>query len=867
MPVDLKPIDAFFTKISNLLIWQQDILRRIMVSGKGYVLNSQLSEIILMVKKFYNIPLPEGAVAVEPIALQRELLQEDLLETDDVTIYKISDIQNVNALSNKGIVFTDKAGPGLTVVYGRNGSGKTGYIRILKKISAVRVGETERIFKNCMTNDSRLPQATIHIGDQKYTWNEQTIGCKYARKIRIFDTKNATIYINGESNQKTEMVYTPSLFKLFDELVEVISVIKTKLSDEKNGVVGSHEAVVKKFADQNIKDLRIDRNTPDAEIESLIAWDDEKSKEWQRIKDTVEGREALLKQKRLLKSLLEAQKDNIKTIEELLAVQNIKNLFEKTVEQKTLKDSLTKLKEVTEQNNPLPGVCTEKWDVLWKAAIDFIGGNFATQSSVCPLCMQHVGAEARDRINKFQNWIGNDIKQKLDAVENFLKNKRDIFYRIDSLWGAIENISKSLDEGTDIRVKLDCFVSNGKDNFKVLKEKIASGLFVEQEFKPVDIYKEIFGDIEAGEFDSFEKKLENEILRLEAPISKEEYDEYSALKKNFICFTEKDLLRDLKKNDQILENFGLAINGCGTDIITRSKTALCKTFLSDNFNQIVEQERSFFGLPHLIKFNISGQQGKSMQTLVSDNPGALPPASFMSEGEAKIATLSCFIAEYKMSGAKIPLVFDDPITSLDHNFQSRVVKRLVELAKETQVIVFTHNAVFLNELQVVAAENDLEPNIKFLKLEKGVSGIEHGGEWENKKVEDKINYIRAELNKLSDDEYDQIKDLGGCIREIWEQSIEDVLFQGAITRFCKDIQTTRLEYVRIDDTIYPLINAGMTKTSRWANHSQARAVSERVTRQEVVEALREVEDFIKSLKGEITKRKVEREKTRKNRVI
>lgn len=864
MLADSKLIDAFHAKISSLIIWQQDILRRIIVSGKGDVLNSQIPEIILMIKKFYGIPLPEGAVAVAPIALQRELLQEDLLEKDDITIYKISDIQNINALSNKGIVFTDKAGPGLTVVYGRNGSGKTGYIRILKKISAVRASETEKIFKNCMSNDNKLPQATIYIGDQNYIWNEQTIGCKYARKIRIFDTKTATVYINGETGQKTEVVYTPNLFKLFDELVEVISVIKTALSNENSLVLGNHEAVIKKFADQNIKDLRIDRNTSDAEIEALIDWNDEKSKKWQYIKDIVESRQMLLKQKRLLKNSLEMQKNNIKTIEDFLDVHNIKNLMEKMEEQKILKASLVKLRETTEQNNPLAGVCTEKWDVLWKAAIDFIGGDFSSQGSICPLCMQHIGTEARDRINKFQTWVSNSIKQKLDVVEKFLNVKRDMFLRIGSLWAPIESLSELLDAEPDIRIKLECFISNGKSNLEVLKEKIASGLFVEHDFKPVDVYKEIFGDS-----DSFEKKLESEILRLGEPVSTEEYNEYLRLNKNFICYKSKDLLRDLQKNDRIIEKFGLAIEGCGTDIITRSKTALCKIFLSDSFNRLVEQERIFFGLPYLIKFNISGQQGRSMQTLVSDNPQSLAPASFMSEGEAKIAALSCFISEYKMSGARVPLVFDDPITSLDHNFQSRVVKRLIELAKETQVIVFTHNAVFLNELQIVATENCIVPNIKFLKSENGVSGIEHGGEWENKKVEEKINYIRAELNKLSDDSYEQIKDLGGCVREIWEQTIEDVLFHGTITRFCKDVQTTRLEDVRIDDTIYPQIKMGMTKTSKWANHSQARAVSERVSKLEVQEALDEVDNFVKLVKKEMDTRKKERERNKKlkNRVL
>ena len=222
----------------------------------------------------------------------------------------------------------------------------------------------------------------------------------------------------------------------------------------------------------------------------------------------------------------------------------------------------------------------------------------------------------------------------------------------------------------------------------------------------------------------------------------------------------------------------------------------------------------------------------------------------MSEGEAKIAALSCFIAEYKMSGAKIPLVFDDPITSLDHEYQERVIDRIVELAKETQVIVFTHHLLFAKGLRADA----LNCNFIRLKTTKQVSGIVNDGEWDDKNVTEKITYIESRLQSVDADNVLSIRDLGGLIREIWEQAIEEKLFNKTVIRFDKPIHTRNLEIVRIDDSIYPLVNAGMTKTSEWANHSNALACDSKITKEMVQKELAKVKSFIEHVKRKQAKK-------------
>lgn len=66
----------------------------------------------------------------------------------------------------------------------------------------------------------------------------------------------------------------------------------------------------------------------------------------------------------------------------------------------------------------------------------------------------------------------------------------------------------------------------------------------------------------------------------------------------------------------------------------------------------------------------------------------------LSEGEQKVIALADFLAEASLRRAAAPIVFDDPVTSLDYRRLEYVVGRIVELSKERQVIVFTHNIWF-----------------------------------------------------------------------------------------------------------------------------------------------------------------------------
>jgi energy-coupling factor transporter ATP-binding protein EcfA2 len=79
--------------------------------------------------------------------------------------------------------------------------------------------------------------------------------------------------------------------------------------------------------------------------------------------------------------------------------------------------------------------------------------------------------------------------------------------------------------------------------------------------------------------------------------------------------------------------------------------------------------------------------------------GTRPPEDILSEGETRIVALAAFLADITGSNQVAPFIFDDPISSLDQDFEERVVARLVDLAHTRQVIIFTHRMSLVTLLE------------------------------------------------------------------------------------------------------------------------------------------------------------------------
>jgi hypothetical protein len=183
----------------------------------------------------------------------------------------------------------------------------------------------------------------------------------------------------------------------------------------------------------------------------------------------------------------------------------------------------------------------------------------------------------------------------------------------------------------------------------------------------------------------------------------------------------------------------------------------------------------------------------------------------------------------------------------------------VEAAKTRQVIVFTHDVVFLLWLKQFAEEQQVEQldqHIRQLAAGAGVCADELP--WVAMPIKTKIGYLKKELqdaDKLHRDGHQdayekEAKNLYGLLREAWERALEEVLLCKIVERYRPGIQTqqiTKLADVTEDDCRQ--LEAAMTRCSRWLRgHDQAAAARAPVPAPDELKAdIEALENWVKAV--------------------
>jgi hypothetical protein len=170
----------------------------------------------------------------------------------------------------------------------------------------------------------------------------------------------------------------------------------------------------------------------------------------------------------------------------------------------------------------------------------------------------------------------------------------------------------------------------------------------------------------------------------------------------------------------------------------------------------------------------------------------------VSEGEQRCLSIAAFFAELSTADDPSGIVFDDPVSSLDYRWREGVARRLVQESKNRQVIVFTHDVVFLLLLKQFAEELNLEQFDQHVRhLSRGAGVCAEELPWVALPVKKKIGYLKNErqtAEKLFRDGHQatyekEAKYLHGLLREAWERALEEVLLGGIVERFRPGVQT------------------------------------------------------------------------------
>ncbi len=205
-------------------LWQRAALRRLVLNGE--LSDDDVRTLTEICKTTHGLAEPQE---VAPLA--KDHIPEKRHVGIPVSLESIFHHRGVNALAENQ---TLKFAPNLTVVYGDNAAGKTGYIRILK--SACRARGQEKILGNVVSGTTPLaPVVSIKykVGDEpeprEWAGNGED---EFVSRVSVFDTQSAAVYLT----EKTDVAFRPFGLDLFDKLVRACKAVRVQLEREQGAL-------------------------------------------------------------------------------------------------------------------------------------------------------------------------------------------------------------------------------------------------------------------------------------------------------------------------------------------------------------------------------------------------------------------------------------------------------------------------------------------------------------------------------------------------------------------------------------------------------------------------------------------------------
>jgi energy-coupling factor transporter ATP-binding protein EcfA2 len=202
--------------------WRQDALRRILT--KPFVKTDE-DECLELLKAAHGI----ATTKLTATPLDANHLPVHSSSATNLRLVTLDDIANVNRLAKDAAL--SLALDGLTIIYGDNGSGKSGFIRILKKACRARDHESilPDIFANKKANSPASARFTIEEGTTKLAsigWlDDGKPSADALGRFSIFDSKCASVHVDGEN--RIEVV--PHNLDCFERLAHVCDRLRVRL--------------------------------------------------------------------------------------------------------------------------------------------------------------------------------------------------------------------------------------------------------------------------------------------------------------------------------------------------------------------------------------------------------------------------------------------------------------------------------------------------------------------------------------------------------------------------------------------------------------------------------------------------------------
>lgn len=779
--------------------WVRHLVSEVVVSRKAMT-DGQLDAI-------YQTFLREKAlVAGAPVNVPKLGDDASLLDVSSgLSLTQLRDLKNVNALAEgQAIDFNPK----LTIVFGENACGKTGYVRVLKKAAAVRT--TEAVLPNVSQaqRTKRSPSAWIgfRLGQEKsqeLEWKDQA-GLVPFNRIDVFDSRATTLHVDGDLNY----MYTPGELARFPLVQQGIEGVRGRLELDVSDKAQTTNPFLLQFDRQSRIYPLIDSlgaATDLAQFKALSTVSDAEKREIPTLKAEVEALQttnpaAQLKLAEAVKQHVEALIKSLSAIGRFDVSKYVKNL-------ERLQKAEQQYEKATQQSFaglPIPGLLKEEWRRFIQAGEEYLktldeAAKYPARGEECLYCRQPLSPEAVALLKKYRDYCNNDLRVELDTAEREIEAIRREFQQRVDFADVERRVGEVAGNGAGITAEqlrgIREFVGKGKS----IQGAIESRKTVEwgdQSAQNARVLKYL-GDAQAHNKELLKNLTERRDKREEALGEKQErlLGIDSRLKLAALMPQIEKAVERAKWVDKakILQR---KFQGLLRSLTDTSKIA-SEQLLNRDFEKHFNEECKALRAP-VVTLQFPGRQGQvSRKKAVAG--GEHRPSDVLSEGEQKVIALADFLAEASLK-PPAPVIFDDPINSLDYIRMKEVVTRIVALSDSRQVIVFTHNIWFTTEMLSRFEKRPDDCAYYDVTRDDMKIGIVSKGKHPRS---DTVSNLRGRINTLvqsaekasGETQAALIEKAYELVRNICEVIVEQDFFQGVTQRYQPNVMMTKLSKI------------------------------------------------------------------------
>lgn len=235
-----------------------------------------------------------------------------------------------------------------------------------------------------------------------------------------------------------------------------------------------------------------------------------------------------------------------------------------------------------------------------------------------------------------------------------------------------------------------------------------------------------------------------------------------------------------------------ALKDTRQNTITSKNTALSEALITERLRARFAQEIGHLNLAELAieLTQASSQHGISRFKVSLIQSKFRNAGEVLSEGEYRCVALAGFMAELATNNSDSGIIFDDPVSSLDHLHREAIAKRLAEEGRKRQVIVFTHDLPFLFLLRNACTQIDdpsQKTEIALRHIQRRQDGPGHCRNEAPEKAQNASARLQTMRNHLANvrNQYDRDPDgtdwlissrgIVDSLRQIWESAVEDAI--------------------------------------------------------------------------------------------